>query len=157
METTLWTIIEANSTDTIYFKKNDSNYSCDELFNSETVLSSTWFQTTIYVLYTTVFVVALVGNVLVIYVVNSIPRMKTVTNYFIVNLAVGDILMDIFCVPTTFVSTLTLQYWPFGQELCPIVNYSQVIGVKFINLQVYDSLLIMTLVWAQVRSILNWV
>lgn len=128
------TTTEANFTEYDFHKiatnvlyQNWSNISCEELFsNSKTVLSVTWFQMTIYFLYTTVFVVALVGNGLVCYVVVSSPRMKTVTNYFIVNLAVGDILMDLFCVPTTFFSTLVLQYWPFGSKLCPGVNYSQV-------------------------------
>ncbi|XP_033211510.1 RYamide receptor isoform X2 [Belonocnema kinseyi] len=129
METTISIITEANITEINSDEENLTNYSCDELFNSGSVLSRTWFQTTIYILYTTVFVVALVGNVLVVYIVHSCPRMKTVTNYFIVNLAVGDILMDLFCVPTTFVSTLILQYWPFGQELCPSVNYSQAVSV----------------------------
>lgn len=103
-----------------------NNGSCSEFLLGGSVLSSTWFQGTIYTLYGTIFVVALVGNGLVCYVVNSAPRMKTVTNYFIVNLATGDILITFFCVPTSFVSTLILQYWPFGETLCPVVNYSQV-------------------------------
>lgn len=129
------TTIEPNFTeydfhkfDANFYHNWSNNVSCEELFsNSKTVLSVTWFQMTIYFLYTTVFVVALVGNGLVCYVVISSPRMKTVTNLFIVNLAVGDILMDLFCVPTTFISTLVLQYWPFGSKLCPGVNYSQVL------------------------------
>ncbi|XP_012282981.1 RYamide receptor [Orussus abietinus] len=102
---------------------------CDEFPAGSSVLSSLWFQATIYFLYSTIFVIALVGNGLVCYVVYSSPRMKTVTNYFIVNLAVGDIFMALFCVPTSFISTLILQYWPFGSELCPIVNYSQAVSV----------------------------
>lgn len=52
-----------------------------------------------------------------------------VTNYFICNLAVGDILMSLFCVPFSFFPTLLLQYWPFGSLLCHLVNYSQAISV----------------------------
>ena len=77
-------------------------------------------------MYCFIFLLALTGNGLVCYVVQSSPRMKTVTNYFIVNLAVGDILMTLFCVPFSSVSTLLLQYWPFGTELCHTVSYSQV-------------------------------
>lgn len=90
---------------------------------------STYFQTTVYMLYILIFVLALFGNGVVCYIVLSTPRMKTVTNYFIVNLAVGDILMSLFCVPFSFFSILLLQYWPFGSVLCHLVNYSQAVSV----------------------------
>lgn len=90
---------------------------------------TTLFQTTVYMLYISIFVIALLGNGVVCYIVYASPRMKTVTNYFIVNLAVGDILMSLFCVPFSFFSILLLQYWPFGSVLCHLVNYSQAISV----------------------------
>ncbi|CAG9559787.1 unnamed protein product [Danaus chrysippus] len=95
----------------------------------EDYLSSSIFQTCVYIMYGIVFIVALLGNGLVCCVVQSSPRMKTVTNYFIVNLAVGDILMTIFCVPFSFVSMLILRYWPFGGVMCKVVNYSQAVSV----------------------------
>lgn len=100
---------------------DDCNY-----FGSQGIFSTSWFRGIIYFVYSTVFVVALTGNGLVCYVVHSSPRMKTVTNFFIVNLALGDILIALFCVPTSSISTLILQYWPFGPELCPTVIYLQV-------------------------------
>lgn len=90
---------------------------------------SAYFQTTVYMMYILIFMLALFGNGVVCYIVLSTPRMKTVTNYFIVNLAVGDILMSMFCVPFSFFSTLLLQYWPFGSVLCHLVNYSQAVSV----------------------------
>ncbi|XP_046743806.1 RYamide receptor isoform X1 [Diprion similis] len=102
---------------------------CDEPPFKGALLATAWFQAIIYFLYSSIFLTALLGNGLVCYVVYSSPRMRTVTNYFIANLAVGDILMTLFCVPTSFVSTLILQYWPFGPELCPGVNYSQAVSV----------------------------
>lgn len=101
------------------------NGSCDQDQSDD----STYFQTTVYMLYTSIFVLALVGNGVVCYIVYSSPRMKTVTNYFIVNLAVGDIMMSLFCVPFSFFSILILQYWPFGSLLCHLVNYSQAVSV----------------------------
>lgn len=87
------------------------------------------FEGFVFVLYCIVFVVALTGNGLVCIVVARSPRMKTVTNFFIVNLAVGDILMTVFCVPFSFVSMLVLHYWPFGEVMCKVVNYSQAVSV----------------------------
>ncbi|XP_066581791.1 RYamide receptor isoform X2 [Prorops nasuta] len=103
-----------------YSHLNETEVDCTKFLGQDNVLRNYWFQATIYFLYITVFVVALTGNALVCYVVHSSPRMKTVTNYFIVNLALGDILMALFCVPTSFISVLILQYWPFASELCPI-------------------------------------
>ncbi|XP_043525960.1 RYamide receptor-like [Frieseomelitta varia] len=102
---------------------------CDYFAESQSVFSTKWFRGIICFLYSIIFVIALTGNGLVCYVVHSSPRMKTVTNLFIVNLAVGDILMALFCVPTSSISTLILQYWPFGPELCPTVIYLQAVSV----------------------------
>lgn len=96
---------------------------------TEDFLSSPLFQMCIYFMYSAVFIVAMLGNGLVCYVVHTTPRMKTVTNFFILNLAVGDILMTLFCVPFSFVSMLVLRYWPFGAVMCKVVNYSQAVSV----------------------------
>lgn len=109
-----------------YFEHQPFNISsCDK----DQLDDSVYFHTTVYMLYISIFVLALLGNGMVCYIVHSSPRMKTVTNYFIVNLAVGDILMSLFCVPFSFFSILLLQYWPFGSLLCHLVNYSQAVSV----------------------------
>ncbi|XP_076647991.1 RYamide receptor isoform X2 [Halictus rubicundus] len=102
---------------------------CNYFEGSYSLFSTSWFMCIIYFLYGAVFIVALTGNGLVCYVVHSDVRMKTVTNLFIVNLAVSDILMAFFCVPPSFVSLFVLQYWPFGPKLCPIVNFLQAVSV----------------------------
>jgi 7 transmembrane receptor (rhodopsin family) len=104
----------------------------DELCNSGTqsgALSSFLFQTAIYIMYIGILLLALVGNGVVCYIVHSSPRMRTVTNYFIANLALGDILMSFFCIPFSFISMFVLQFWPFGAILCRVVNYSQAVSV----------------------------
>lgn len=80
-------------------------------------------------LYGTLAFTAVASNMIVCYIVLSNQRMRTATNYFIVNLAVGDILMALLCIPFTFPSNLIFQYWPFGLSLCVIVSYSQAISV----------------------------
>ena len=103
---------------------SSSNVTCNN--GPGGVDTSPYYQTAVYIMYCFIFLLALAGNGLVCHVVQSSPRMRTVTNYFIVNLAVGDILMTLFCVPFSSVSTLLLQYWPFGSEMCRTVSYSQV-------------------------------
>jgi hypothetical protein len=104
------------------------NESC-ESGNHSQALSSFFFQTAIYVMYISILLLALIGNGIVCFIVQSSPRMRTVTNYFIANLALGDILMSFFCIPFSFISMFVLQFWPFGAILCRIVNYSQAVSV----------------------------
>lgn len=64
------------------------------------------------VAYILVFAVGLVGNCFVIAVVFRSPRMRTVTNFFIVNLAVADILVIVFCLPATLTSNIFVRKYP---------------------------------------------
>lgn len=58
------------------------------------------------VAYLFIFVLCMVGNSLVCFIVLRNRRMRTVTNFFILNLAISDLLVGIFCVPTTLVDNL---------------------------------------------------
>lgn len=64
------------------------------------------------VAYVVVFVVGLIGNSFVIAVVYRSPRMRTVTNFFIVNLAVADVLVIVFCLPATLMSNIFVREYP---------------------------------------------
>lgn len=121
--------IDCPSTPFDYNIYNISYSDCTLQFAGPGALSSPYFQTMVTVMYSAIFFVALLGNGAVCFIVRAFPRMRTVTNYFIANLALGDILMTVFCVPFTFVSQLLLNHWPFGSVLCKLVNYSQVVSV----------------------------
>ncbi|KAG9328479.1 hypothetical protein JZ751_013567 [Albula glossodonta] len=67
----------------------------------------------------TVFVIGLTGNTLAIYVVLRYAKMKTVTNIYILNLAVAD---ELYILGLPFLTTQNvLSYWPFGSFLCRVV------------------------------------
>lgn len=70
------------------------------------------------VAYSIVFLVGIIGNSFVIAVVLRSPRMRTVTNYFIVNLAVADFLVIIFCLPATLMSNIFVRKYCFSRSLC---------------------------------------
>jgi hypothetical protein len=70
------------------------------------------------VLYVVIVALGWVGNGLVIYVVLRYAKMKTVTNMYILNLAISDVLF-LFSLP--FLTTTTLvQHWVFGFAMCKI-------------------------------------
>ncbi|XP_012286269.2 orexin receptor type 2 [Orussus abietinus] len=75
-------------------------------------------------LHSVVFVGGLVGNALVCLAVYRNHSMRTVTNYFIVNLAVADLLVILICLPPTVVWDVT-KTWFLGLELCKAVPYLQ--------------------------------
>lgn len=62
------------------------------------------------------FLLGLVGNILVIYVVCRHGAMKTVTNLFFVNLAVSDLLFLCTCIP--FTAMIYITSWPLGDGIC---------------------------------------
>lgn len=80
-----------------------------------------------------VFVVGLVGNTLVCVAVYRNHTMRTVTNYFIVNLAVADFLVILFCLPPSVVWDVT-NTWFFGVAMCKVVLYLQVSLVYLFSL-----------------------
>ncbi|KAL6465565.1 hypothetical protein MHYP_G00256980 [Metynnis hypsauchen] len=56
--------------------------------------------------YLLIFLVCMVGNGVVCFIVLRSKNMRTVTNLFILNLAVSDLLVGIFCMPTTLLDNI---------------------------------------------------
>ncbi|GLG94199.1 Neuropeptide SIFamide receptor [Gryllus bimaculatus] len=71
-----------------------------------------------------VFIVGLIGNALVCVAVYRNHSMRTVTNYFIVNLALADFMVILFCLPPTVLWDVT-ETWFMGTVGCKIVLYMQ--------------------------------
>lgn len=74
------------------------------------------------ILFGAIAVVGFFGNALVVLVVLCNPQMRSTTNILIINLAMADLLFIVFCVPFTGWD-YTLNYWPFGDIWCRIVQY----------------------------------
>ncbi|KAI8489235.1 Orexin receptor type 2 [Branchiostoma belcheri] len=79
--------------------------------------------------YILVFLLALIGNGLVCFVVARNSHMRTVTNYFIANLSAGDLLVTIICLPPTLVVDI-METWFFGETMCKIIPYLQMVSVS---------------------------
>ncbi|VDP34450.1 unnamed protein product [Soboliphyme baturini] len=81
------------------------------------------------IIYSLITVVAVIGNATVIFIVCYFRHMRTGNNLLLANLAVADLLMAVLCIPFSFVSSIILQYWPFGWLLCKMINFSQAVTV----------------------------
>ncbi|CAH1231450.1 GALR2 [Branchiostoma lanceolatum] len=73
-------------------------------------------------LFALIFVVAVTGNTLVLYVVAFFKKMRTIATCYLVNLAVTDLAFLLCCVPFTVVNYLTTSY-AFGEAMCKFVSY----------------------------------
>lgn len=85
-------------------------------------------QVVLILAYSTIILFGVTGNSLVIYVVYKFKNLRTVTNFFIVNLAVADLLVSMLCLPFTLVYTLYGE-WKFGQVLCFMLPCAQGMAV----------------------------
>lgn len=65
------------------------------------------------------------GNALVCIAVYTNHTMRTVTNIFIVNLAVADFFVILFCLPPTVLWDVT-ETWFMGKSMCKVLIYFQV-------------------------------
>ncbi|XP_069124496.1 RYamide receptor-like [Argopecten irradians] len=87
------------------------------------------FQFILLGLYAVTCMVVLYGNSMICYTNFKIQSFRTVTNFFIVSLAITDIMMTLLCVPFSILSNLFFHYWPFWSFLCPIMMFMQTSSV----------------------------
>ncbi|XP_064537078.1 cholecystokinin receptor isoform X1 [Drosophila montana] len=78
--------------------------------------------------YSLILLCAVVGNLLVISTLMQNRRMRTITNLFLLNLAISDMLLGVLCMPVTLVGTL-LRNFIFGEFLCKLIQFAQAASV----------------------------
>ena len=69
-------------------------------------------------IYVLVILIGVSGNTLVILAVTKVPSMKTVTNVFIANLAVADLIVTTICCPLILSHMITYPNWTLGENMC---------------------------------------
>ena len=76
--------------------------------------------------YCLIFVLALIGNIFIGIIVYRTRSMRKPINFFIVNMAMSDLLFPIVCFPY-IVTEINFGYWllsgPVGQALCKLYNF----------------------------------
>ena len=75
-------------------------------------------------LYTLIFLLSIIGNSLVILTLIRNRRMRTVTNVFLLNLSISDLLLAVFCMPFTLIPQL-MRNFVFGEVMCKSIRYAQ--------------------------------
>ncbi|XP_031699801.1 pyroglutamylated RF-amide peptide receptor [Anarrhichthys ocellatus] len=83
---------------------------------------------TFVIMYMLIFVLALAGNSLVIYIVLKKRAVQTATDIFICSLAVSDLLITFFCIPFTLLQNITSE-WFGGVLVCKTVPFVQTTAI----------------------------
>ncbi|CCD61149.2 G-protein coupled receptors family 1 profile domain-containing protein [Caenorhabditis elegans] len=79
-------------------------------------------------LYAIIAFMAVVGNLLVLYITLFRLRVRSITTYFILNLGFADLFTGIFAIPFKFQAAL-FQEWFLPRSLCRIVPYVETVAL----------------------------
>ena len=91
---------------------NDSAKACPSLSNE-----LAW-KIPKYLIFIVIFVTSMCGNCFVCWVVWKRLRMRTVMNYYLVNLAVADLAFTVICIPFDLPVQEKACVWPYFNALC---------------------------------------
>ncbi|XP_053560921.1 5-hydroxytryptamine receptor 2A [Bombina bombina] len=75
----------------------------------------------------TVIVVTIAGNILVIMAVSLEKKLQNATNYFLMSLAIADMLLGFLVMPISMLNILYDYEWPLHRTLCPVWIYLDVL------------------------------
>ncbi|KAL6443936.1 hypothetical protein ACFW04_001727 [Cataglyphis niger] len=91
--------------------------------NQERPFDLPWWQKLFWsLIFAVILLVATSGNIIVMWIVLAHRRMRTITNYFLVNLSVADLMMSLLNCAFNFIFLLNSN-WPFGVVYCTINNF----------------------------------
>ncbi|XP_008215771.1 tachykinin-like peptides receptor 99D isoform X2 [Nasonia vitripennis] len=107
---------------------NASLFDDSDAQNSNKFILPWWRQIIWTVLFAGMIVVATGGNLIVIWIVLAHKRMRTVTNYFLVNLSIADAMVSTLNVIFNYTYMLN-SHWPFGNLYCKISQFIAVITI----------------------------
>ncbi|KAJ7322611.1 hypothetical protein JRQ81_018898 [Phrynocephalus forsythii] len=129
------------TTITTWYSSYEEDYENDPppCRKTEVANFSSWFLPPMYSL---VFPLGLIGNVLVILVLIKYKRLRSMTDIYLLNLAISDLLF-VFALP--FWSYFMADEWVFGDGLCKLISWIYQIGfysgIFFITLMSIDRYL----------------
>ncbi|XP_077979646.1 QRFP-like peptide receptor [Glandiceps talaboti] len=107
---------------------NDMVAEMCEKINTPYEIVPFWGRAILITIYTVTILLSILGNVTVISVLGCGRNSRKELNRYLVNLAVSDLSMAIFCMPFSFIQGM-LRRWIFGEVMCPIVLFAQQVSV----------------------------
>ncbi|XP_048507058.1 tachykinin-like peptides receptor 99D isoform X2 [Athalia rosae] len=118
-----------NYTSTVFDNLTENNTNTTEAPSGGNQWHLPWWRQMIWtVLFAGMIVVATGGNLIVIWIVLAHKRMRTVTNYFLVNLSIADAMVSTLNVIFNYTYMLN-SHWPFGNLYCKISQFIAVLTI----------------------------
>ena len=113
-----------------------------EMLSNSTISSQIGVVVLLAVVYCATSLTAVLGNSTVIFIVLTSRRMQSVTNFFIANLALADVIIGLLVIPFQFQAAF-LQIWTLPDFLCSFCPFFQVkegiLHLAFTNLWVMKN------------------
>lgn len=94
---------------------------------------------TLLALYSTVSVISLLANFIIIFFTLRDRSSMRMSDYFLLCISLSDVLFILLCVPFTVMSNLINFQWLFGQVMCKVVGYIQTVSVTLRSLMLVAS------------------
>ncbi|XP_048380017.1 C-C chemokine receptor type 4-like isoform X2 [Stegostoma tigrinum] len=143
-----------NTTENLFSTFSDYNYDYGDLFRPcDTKSANTFRATFLPVLYSLVFVFGLFGNALVLWALMKHKRLKNMTDIYLFNLSLSDLL---FVTTLPFWAYSATNEWIFGDFFCKVVSAAYEVGyfggTMFIILITIDRYLAIVHVTFSVRT-----
>ncbi|GMT29399.1 hypothetical protein PFISCL1PPCAC_20696, partial [Pristionchus fissidentatus] len=93
-------------------------------------LRLTWMTGLLSCIYLLLFLFSVISNIFVIITILGKRHLaqRSITNYYLLNLAIADLLRSLVCIPSTMVSEL-FQCWILGPLMCKLSAFLQPVGV----------------------------
>ncbi|XP_045159444.2 trissin receptor-like isoform X2 [Mercenaria mercenaria] len=112
--------VNLNSTNVTFYNHTiDNNYESNGFNNPFDILHVRILFITCYAV---VFAFCIGGNFMVLFAIARSPRLRSMTNFLLANLAIADFCVGTFCVLPNL-STFLQQNWILGKAMCKIYYY----------------------------------
>ena len=83
-------------------------------------LLTTSIQLSIGIPYVILIILSIIANFGITVIIIKTKRLRTMQNILVVNLAVSDIFVAIFCMPFTMIMILNEAHWTYGNFICKV-------------------------------------
>jgi len=78
------------------------------------------FKIFLVIIYSFIFLIGVPGNTLIILTIVRVPKMRSVKNLLIANIAIGDLVSLLWCLTNALLGLFVT--WPYGENVCKYLN-----------------------------------